>query len=637
MHILMGLTLWSSIAGLPSPEQQIRLAKGESKIYTILSLPQVPHAYDALHYRFDIQVDVVGDSIIARAEEKCVSLADTLSTYLVHLVGLTVDSVRVNGQLRPFSRPDSTLLVDLGSPIAQGDTFIVEIFYHGHPLQGGGVFGGGLSIGSNLIYADNEPFGIKRWLPILDDPSEKATVDFWITVPSGFKVVANGTLMDSSLSGPWWTYHWAESYPISPYLIVLAGSPNYAVWEEPFVYEADTMPLLTAVYTWDSSMVSQRTMNLPDMITYFSNTFGTYPFIQEKYGHVHAPIGGAMENQTNTFINVTAGWGGDWDWVISHELGHQWWGDWVTLGDWRDIWLNEGFASYCEALWYGHREGPDAYRSYMQQVIEAAINYEPFPPYPMYDPENLFSWGVVYRKGASVLHMLRHVVGDSIFFEILRTYGQTYGYGNAVTTDFQAVAEAVSGQDLGWFFTEWVFEPGHPKYQWGWADISSGNSYAIYVVIQQVQSHAYGVPTFKMPIDLVVQTTTGDTTVVVWDSLDLQEFTIPLNAQPLLVQFDPYPWIMREAQQTPIFERGQFHENLSQLRLVQPLSRHLRWIGKVPKGTLLTVYAPDGRRIFRVRDPRNGLPLHLPPGLYFFRFEGPLQHPRTLKAIVIPQ
>ncbi len=635
MHVLLAFFLWNSLPGIPSPTIQQRLAKGESKGYMLLTLPQIPHAYDALHYRFDLQIAVSGDSIIAHAQETVVSLADTLSVYPVHLVGLTVDSVLVNGQIRSFSRPDSTLLIDLGGQIPAGDTFVVDIFYRGHPQQGGGVFGGGLSISSTLVYADNEPFGIKRWLPILDDPSEKATVDFWITVPEGFKVVANGTLIDSSLSGSWWTYHWAESYPISPYLIVLAGSPNYAVWEEPYVYQSDTMPLLTAVYTWDSAFVSQRTANLPDIITYFSNTFGVYPFIQEKYGHVHAPIGGAMENQTNTFINVSSGWGNDWDWVIAHELGHQWWGDWVTLGDWRDIWLNEGFASYCEALWYGERNGPNAYRTYMQQILDAAIAYEPDPPYPMYDPQNLFSWGVIYRKGAAVLHMLRHVVGDSVFFEILRTYGQTYAYSNAVTTDFQAVAEAVSGQNLDWFFEEWVFEPGHPKYQWGWADISNGNQYAIYVVIQQVQSHAYGVPTFKMPIDLVVQTAAGDTTIVVWDSLDFQEFTLSLNAQPFNVQFDPYPWIMREAQQTPIFERGRFQSDLSQIRLIQPMTGHLRWMGTLPRGTWLTVYSPDGRRLLEIQNPRNGTLLPLAPGVYFFRFDAPLRPTRILKAVVI--
>ena len=623
----VGLMVASPRPYLPTPQEAQLLAAKERTRYALTQMPQVPHAFDALHYTVDITVDPIYDQDIDHAvvTARVVSLADTLSHYLAHLVGLTVDSVKVNGTPASFTRPDSTLIVNLGQTVPAGDTFEVAIYYHGTPQTGGGVFGGGLSISPTLVYADNEPFGIKRWLPILDDPREKALLDFYITVPAGYEVVANGSFQGADTVGTQVTHHWHEGYPITPYLIVFAAAVQYAVWWDTLNVQGHPLPNVTAVQEYDSVTAVGAFAHLEDMLNYFSETFGLYPFINEKYGHVHAPYC-AMENQTNTFLEIAA-WGDLVDWVVAHELAHQWWGDWVTLGDWRDIWLNEGFASYCEALYAGHRDGPEAYREYMQYQMDMAVTYEPYPPYPLYDPDDLFGWAVVYKKGASVLHMLRHVVGDSTFFQILRTYGQTYAYSNAITEDFKAICEQVSGMDLDWFFDEWVYAPGHPKYRWGyWTENNT-----LYLMVSQ-EPQNFGVPIFKMPIDIVIHTSTGTDTAVIWDSLQTQTFAIPYTGTLQNVEFDPYPWIMKEATYTGVAENGP--SNPAPLVWLSPTGI-LRASQALPRGTVLELYRADGRRVLRMVNPRAGQALSLAPGVYLLRLQMPGRHLLHRKAWIV--
>jgi hypothetical protein len=261
-----------------------------------------------------------------------------------------------------------------------------------------------------------------------------------------------------------------------------------------------------------------------------------------------------MEDQTNTFFNTDANWGPDWDWVVAHELAHQWWGDWVTCGTWKDIWLNEGFATFSEAHYFWHRDGEQAYHNYMRNwIMNYYINYEPYPPYPMYDPDFLFSV-ITYEKGAAVLHMLRHIVGDSLYFELLTQYGVTYAEGSAVTSEFTIKVEEVTGMELDWFFDQWVYKAGYPKYEYGWwVDTLAADSFRVSLHLWQVQSHNWNVPTFIMPIDIYVPQVNGDTLKsVINDSLDYQSFALYTSAAPTNVMFDPGNWVLKTATQVPV-------------------------------------------------------------------------------------
>jgi aminopeptidase N len=453
--------------------------------------------------------------------------------------------------------------------------------------------------------------------------------------------------MDSTTSGPWWSWHWKEDHTIANYLIVVAASNQFAVLSDTFNYSTYTMPLWHWVSQEDSLDMEYRFRNTPDMLYWFSETYGIYPFIDEKYGHVSADIGGAMEDQTNTFFNTDANWGSDWDWVVAHELAHQWWGDWVTCGTWKDIWLNEGFATFSEAHWYWYRDGEPAYHYYMKHhIMDYYKNYEPYPPYPCYDPDFLFSV-VTYEKGASVLHMLRHIVGDSLYFELLRQYGTSYAEGSAVTAEFTSKAEEVTAMGLDWFFDEWVYMAGYPRYEYGWwVDTLAADSFRVNLHIEQVQSHNWNVPTFKMPIDIHVLEAGGDTTrTVVRDSLDWQEFDIYTDAAPTGLEFDPGNWILKTATEVPagIIHDGKIRRDLLSV-YPNPCSRTM-WISFVPtdrKPYTIHVFDVTGREItvfaggttattWNLRD-RNGE--RIANGIYFVKCVRGNQTLASGKAIV---
>jgi aminopeptidase N len=246
-----------------------------------------------------------------------------------------------------------------------------------------------------------------------------------------------------------------------------------------------------------------------------------------------------MEHQTCTSLSDRLITGTHrYDYIIAHELAHQWWGDLVTLTEWEDIWLNEGFATYSDALWVENLYGLDGLKSRMTTFRDIYFTYHEGPEHPIYDPPlgHLFC-EAEYEKGAWVLHMLRFVVGDNNFWKILKDYAQIYAYSNATTQDFQAVCEQISGEDLGWFFDQWIYQAGFPIYQFGWG-YSSQNK--LRVVINQVQEDF---PLFRMPVELEFILPSGTEKRVVWVDEENNVFEFDLQEAPSEVLFDPDSWV----------------------------------------------------------------------------------------------
>jgi hypothetical protein len=277
------------------------------------------------------------------------------------------------------------------------------------------------------------------------------------------------------------------------------------------------------------------------MLDCFTSKFGPYPFV--KYGMAAAsPFGyGGMEHQDMTTIHRS--WiSGNSQRGIAHELAHMWWGDEVTCGYWADIWLNEGFASYAEAIYDEYKSGRSP-GIYMQQRFWKALYAQ---GYPIYNPpaESLFSWSMEYAKGAWVMHSLRWVMGDDLFFPMLRAYSDSFEYGNAITADLQRIAEQHYGSSLQWYFDQWVYRAGHPIYTTVKYFKTQGDSNS--AIVRLAHTSTTG-ELYTMPLALACSTSAGiDSTVVVWDSLAVQEFAVGDDQPVLGVKLDPDNWVLKE-------------------------------------------------------------------------------------------
>jgi aminopeptidase N len=574
--------------------------------------------YDALHVDLTVEPLFDEEAIIGRVEWTLRVAAHAISSVSfdffsnMEITAATVDEVPVL-----FTHTDDRLRLMLPMPALVGDTLRTRIEYHGEPLPG---FLVGMRFtdheGIPVVYTNCEPIASRTWWPCKDRPDDKFTADLSFIVPDTMIAASNGLLIEVlPLERNRLLYHWYERHPVTTYLVSLTAT-NFATFDDTYVgLDGTEMPLNYYAYPEDLERAMQDWAFTPLAIAFLAQTFGEYPFMEEKYGMVEYPWIGAMEHQTLSsmgryFFQLDH----PSDWVVVHELAHQWWGDWVTCGTWRDIWLNEGFAVYCEALWAEHLAGPDSLRFQMNRFRRDHYSGS------VYDPDFIFN-STVYRKGAWVLHMLRHIMGDSTFFEALRYYGRRHAYGMAVTADLQEDCETICGQDLDWFFDQWVYGEGQPRYRVRWdpaAVAADGRTSILITVLQETTGPQY----FKMPIDARFVLPGGtEFWTVLWDSLPEQTFLIETPAPPESLDIDPHEWILckvhyvadptdvPEAGSDPHAGRSSF-DNLT-LGAPRPNPTHL--------GTTVPVYFPSesesslglpGDPALDLRAPRLALAIH---------------------------
>ncbi|MGE5683412.1 MAG: M1 family metallopeptidase [Bacillota bacterium] len=408
---------------------------------------------------------------------------------------LEISSLILNGKQVEYDRKETRLTIPAQADM---DSFQIRIKYSGKPKRiGFDSFAFDKNGDKSVVYTLNEPVFASTWFPCNDRPDDKALVDISITNDSSKTSISNGKLVNVNTENDRRTYHWKTSYPISTYLVCIY-SAEYRHFREKYI-SSDNHEMNIEYYAFPEHLEMAKTdySGHPEMITFFSNLLGEYPFIREKYGVAEFLWQmGAMEHQTITGIgsNFLNGKKFFNDFYI-HELAHQWFGDAVGPATWKDIWLNEGFASYCEALYAEHKSGFDAYKSTMLSKFESNF------PGTVYNPgANLFG-STVYDKGAWILHMLRFEVGDSSFFRILRTYYNEYKYRNAASSDFIRLCNSISGRDLGFFFKQWLFEgEGGINLYCSWSqDNPKEKENNVKISIKQTQS---GFHEYKFPLEV---------------------------------------------------------------------------------------------------------------------------------------
>jgi aminopeptidase N len=563
-----------------------------------------PHSFDVLNYDVTMTIDVDAEVLYGNTRVTSVSQEASLSSISLDFAVLTVDSVLSGADTLAYVYADSVLAIDLGQSFAVGDTFEVRVVYHGTPgNEGAGGFGGFWFEGAPVtafqmgvgLDADPPSMG-KFWIPCWDAPCDKATADYRITIPGvGKKVVANGVLVSARLDsvGNTATYVWSETHQIAPHLMTVHARKFAELVDSTYDW------IHYWVYPTQADAALTHFANVDLMMDAFIDRYGPYPF--SKFGYVSAPKGD-MEHQTCVTHNAsTVVANHNYDWLLAHEMSHQWWGDLVSVNDWRDVWLSEGFATYSEAVFWEHAYGAEAYRTYMLQSLMTPV-LNSGENFPIYDPNYL--WGTtVYEKGGCVLHMLRHVVGDSAFFDALAAYRQAYAFSSAVTGEFQAQVESVAVQDLGWFFDEWIYDRGWPVYEYSWQVIEDEGQYSVNLVIDQVQTNG---PVFTMPVDVEITTSAGDTLLVLPVDAAHEVFDLVLASEPTAVTLDPDRWILKEAEEVPYAGVGGVVP--AELRLEQnvpnPFSRATSIRYSVPRaqGIRLEIYDAAGRQVVSLID-----------------------------------
>lgn len=488
------------------------------------------------------------------------------ATLPLDFTGLEVLAVTVDDTPTPYEYADGVLTVEL-TGYAAGSMPVVTVHYRGVPDDG-------LILRPNVhgdpsAFVDNWPNRTRFWLPSVDHPADKATVRYTVHAPSVWRVIANGALLTEAAPTPpdaigppgdRRTWVWEVGVPISPYNMVIGAADLETVTvglaacgDAPASRRDDGCVAVTYwVYPEDVERAAPSFRRAARMTDYFTETFGPFPF--EKLANVQSATRfGGMENASAIFYSERAiADGASIEGTVSHEIAHQWFGDAVTEADWHHLWLSEGFATYFGAQFFEVADGPDAFRGRMEANRRSVITSGDAAR-PIYDPEETDLFALLndnnYEKGAWVLHMLRGIMGDEAFFAGIREYYRRYVHSAVLTTHFQAVMEEQYGQDLDWFFSQWIYEPGYPILEvapdFGWEPAGSGTGGTVVVTIRQTQSAAW--PTFRLPMDVLLAQ--GDVTERTRIVVDERESVLRLSwagsGPPGRVVLDPDGWVLR--------------------------------------------------------------------------------------------
>lgn len=515
---------------------------------------------DVLHYAFRLTLSDDTDRIEGEATVEIRVRSDGLSTLELDLAqprgeapdrGMTVSAVRdPGGTPLPFEHAGERLRVRLEPAGREGERRAVVVRYGGIPASG--LLIAPNKHGDRTFFSESWPNRARQWLPVVDHPYDKATSEFLVTAPAHYQVVSNGLLAEETDLGDGRRLtRWRQSVPIAPWLYVL-GVARFAVEHRP---PWRGLPIDTWVYPQDREagfeVFAEPTTAVLD---FFSERIGPYAY--ERLGQVQANgIRGGMESATSIFYgddSAKAPQSRRWRNVIIHEIAHHWWGNAVTESDWDDVWLSEGFATYFTHLFVEHAWGRDEMLAGLRADRDTIREFDRKNPDYRIVHDNLSDMSRVttgpgtYRKGSWTLHMLRGVVGDAAFWAGIREYYRRHLNANATTADFRRAMEEASGQELGWFFDQWLARGGMLKLRAAWAYDAAAR--LVRLDLEQTQPG----PPYRMPIEVAVGVE-GEAEPRV-ERLDLRErrqrFEVPLDHEPRSVVLDPRTLVLMDAEVT---------------------------------------------------------------------------------------
>jgi len=497
---------------------------------------------DVKHYNLTIEVNDSTNSIQATMVIS-IKFKQLVNEFQLDFVekdstgkGMNIESVFQNNDSVAFTHSHNKITIQ-PNLVNTDSIFNYEIKYDGVPKDG-------LIIGENLygdrtFFADNWPNRAQNWFPCVDHPSDKATIEYTIKAPNHYQVIANGFLTEESdLINNLKLYKYKTSEPLSTKVMTI-GIARFAVQN---IGETHNIPVSTWVYPQTKEQGFSDFGNAKDILDFFIENFGEYPF--QKLANVQSKTQfGGMENAGAIFYFEKSVTGKrDHEDLIAHEIVHQWFGNSASEIDWPHLWLSEGFANYFTDLYILDKNGVEAFQKRMQQERKTVLNFYKRKQTPVIDNENTNLMSLLnpnsYEKGAWVLHMLRKKLGDETFWKGIRAYYEKFKFQNASTNDFKNVMAEVSGENLDTFFTQWLQKAGHPVLKTSWLYYEN----KLRLIINQTQETA-----FQFPLDVELIYTDGTSEIKTIEISPIEiPYGIPALGEVKEINFDPNTWLLFE-------------------------------------------------------------------------------------------
>jgi len=497
---------------------------------------QPENVIDVLHYRFQIELSDASDNITARAELKIQFLKSTNQVaFDLGSVeggkGMTVLSVMENNKVIDVIHKENQLTLQLTENRTTGDTATFVINYRGVPADG--LIISRNKFGHRTFFADNWPNRAHNWIPCHDDPADKASVEFIVTAPQHYQVVANGLQVEeTNVTSDMKLTHWKEETPVSPKIMAI-GVADFAVSLAGFV---DCIPVYSWVFPEERNEGFFDYAQATEILPFFISRVGPYGY--KKLANVESrTIFGGLENANTIFYaeKSITGTRSDED-LMAHEIAHQWFGNMATEKSFAHIWLSEGFATYFSLLYFENKYGTDTLKLLMKKDREETIAYSKESDHPVVDEITTDYMQLLnvnsYQKGGWILHMLRRQLGDTLFWKGIREYYAAYAGKIADTDDLRKIFEKVSGRSLQTFFKQWLYTPGQPEIGISW---KSGADKKLLVTVTQLQQTP-----FTFPLEIGLTTKSGK---IKMEKLDIvrkeQTFTLFVTEKISAIIADP--------------------------------------------------------------------------------------------------
>lgn len=538
--------LYSSLAGFSQhhEEEFHQMVEAEMKsAASVIDFQVNPNTqnYDVTYHKLEFTVNPANYFVSGIVTTNFTALSNMATVTFDLTNQLTVSSVTQGAANLSFvQNTNNELVITLPSTLSTGNSASVKITYSGAPASGESAFTTSTHNGTPVLWTLSEPFGARDWWPCKQDLNDKVnSIDVYITAPSSYTSVSNGLQQSAVINGANKTTHFHHGYPIPAYLIAIAVT-NYQIYNQQAglgTTESPFFPIVNYLYPESNNISTYSSLApTPNIMNLYESLFGPYPFRNEKYGHAQFGWGGGMEHTTVSFMG---GWSRS---LIAHEMGHHWFGDKVTCGTWKDIWLNEGLTEYMAGLVVEALDGAANFVSWKTGKI-SSITSQPggnlyLTDLQATDVNRIFSSRLSYNKGSMVTHMLRFKLGDTHFYQGMRNYlnDPTLAYGYAVTPQLQQHLEFVSGMDLDEFFNDWIYMEGYPIYNITAYNFGAGQAK---ITVNQTTSHP-SVPFFEMPVPVRLLGAGGlSHEVVVNNTFSGQEFIVPVPFPITGVEFDP--------------------------------------------------------------------------------------------------